>query len=544
MIGLPKLKYVKDQLCSSCEAEAIATACYTQNRSIIILTHEKTAYHIINDRKPLIKHHHIFGCTCYLTRDGENLDKMKEKGDPCILTSVANDTSVLVPQRQKAPDYDNSDPVPQIQNFLPLADTTVPSQQELDLLFGPLYDEFFNAAKGYAQEERIDFEESFAPVARLEDVRIFVAYAEHKSFLIYQMDVKTAFLNGSLKEEIYVAEPDGFVDLDHPKKVYRLRVAVCSSLRVLKIKCAQIESRANKRSMKISLGHNVKIHLLNITKFTSCNQRVLRIFLENLPEHLSDTKVFIMKMEILLEPTSNKLLVGTLPMLQPRSSKVKFQSQIKGLQISQSPRGIFISQSKYALESLKKYSFESCNPVDTLMVEKSKLDEDREGKAVDPSHYRDNNDEWRNILYHDSFDDIQSDDNDDLFYLKFDNDEWKKLFDSTLPEESSESSEIATLFSSPFRNEDKVFNPGILILGRNHIFNDESKDKDFKVNTSSEALLILEERNFPSIYSDQELLSHLELSVTETLLSFLFLKMRTTFSTPRYSLQKEFTLSL
>ncbi|GJU50505.1 retrovirus-related pol polyprotein from transposon TNT 1-94 [Tanacetum coccineum] len=162
-------------------AEAIATACYTQNRSIIIPTHEKMAYHIINDRKPSIKHLHIFGCTCYLTRDGENLDKMKEKGDPCILvgystqskgyrvynkrtrlivesihlrfdeikemseTSVANDTSGLVPQRQKASDYDNPDPDPQLQNVSPSADTTVPSQQELDLLFGPLYDEFFNA---------------------------------------------------------------------------------------------------------------------------------------------------------------------------------------------------------------------------------------------------------------------------------------------------------------------------------------------------------------------------------------------------------------
>ncbi|GKB13956.1 hypothetical protein Tco_0847879, partial [Tanacetum coccineum] len=73
-------------------------------------------------------HLHIFGCTCYLTRDGENLDKMKEKGDPYILES----------------DYDNSDPVPQLQNVSPSANTSVPSQQELELLFGPLYDEFFN----------------------------------------------------------------------------------------------------------------------------------------------------------------------------------------------------------------------------------------------------------------------------------------------------------------------------------------------------------------------------------------------------------------
>ncbi|GKA42442.1 retrovirus-related pol polyprotein from transposon TNT 1-94, partial [Tanacetum coccineum] len=110
-------------------------------------------------KKPSIKHLHIFGCTCYLTRDGENLDKIKEKGDPYILvgystqskgyrvynkrtilivksihlrfdeikemseTSIANDTSGLVPQRQKAPDYDNPDPAPELQNVSPSADT-------------------------------------------------------------------------------------------------------------------------------------------------------------------------------------------------------------------------------------------------------------------------------------------------------------------------------------------------------------------------------------------------------------------------------------
>ncbi|GJY02458.1 retrovirus-related pol polyprotein from transposon TNT 1-94 [Tanacetum coccineum] len=73
-------------------------------------------------------------------------------------------------------------------------------------------------AKGYAHEEGIDFEESFAPVARLKVVRIFVAYAAHKSFPIYQMDMKTTFLNDPLKEEVYVAQPDGFADPDHPEK--------------------------------------------------------------------------------------------------------------------------------------------------------------------------------------------------------------------------------------------------------------------------------------------------------------------------------------
>nr|GFA63912.1 hypothetical protein [Tanacetum cinerariifolium] len=121
--------------------------------------------------------------------------------------------------------YDNPEPVPQRHDVYSSANADVPSQQELDMLFGPLHDEFFNSAKGYAQEEGIDFEESLAPVARLEAVRIFIAYAAHKSFLIFQMDVKMTFLNGALKEEVYVAQPDGFVDLDHPEKaMYTLEI--------------------------------------------------------------------------------------------------------------------------------------------------------------------------------------------------------------------------------------------------------------------------------------------------------------------------------
>nr|GEU97415.1 retrotransposon protein, putative, unclassified [Tanacetum cinerariifolium] len=80
--------------------------------------------------------------------------------------------------------------------------------------------------KGYAQTKGVDFEESFTPVARLETVRLFIAYAAHKSFTVYQMDVKTAFLYGPLKEEVYVNQPDGFVDPYHPNKVYRLKKAL------------------------------------------------------------------------------------------------------------------------------------------------------------------------------------------------------------------------------------------------------------------------------------------------------------------------------
>nr|GEW85949.1 hypothetical protein [Tanacetum cinerariifolium] len=170
-------------------------------------------------------------------------------------------------------------------------------------------------AHGYHQEEGIDFEESFAPVARLEAIRIFLAYVAHMNMVVYQMDVKTAFLNGNLREEVYVSQPDGFVEPDNPNHVYELKKALYG------LKQAP-------RAWRIK------------------RQR----------------------------PTSDV-----------NDGKVSF---FLGLQISQSPRGIFINQSKYSLKYLKKYGFESCDPVDTLMVEKFKLDEDKERKFVDPSHYR------------------------------------------------------------------------------------------------------------------------------------------------------------
>ncbi|GKE47089.1 retrovirus-related pol polyprotein from transposon TNT 1-94, partial [Tanacetum coccineum] len=77
--------------------------------------------------------------------------------------------------------------------------------------------------RGYRQEEGIDFKESFAPVARIEAIRIFLAYAAHKSFTVFQMGVKTAFLNDTLKEDVYVCQPEGFIDVDHPSHVYKLK---------------------------------------------------------------------------------------------------------------------------------------------------------------------------------------------------------------------------------------------------------------------------------------------------------------------------------
>ncbi|GKF38865.1 retrovirus-related pol polyprotein from transposon TNT 1-94, partial [Tanacetum coccineum] len=112
-------------------AEAIATACFTQNRSLVIPRHEKTPYHIINARKPLVKFFHIFGSLCYIIRDGENLDKMKEKGDACIFVWYSTQSKAYRPRTTMSTEVHQ-------------AAETVTTSNELDLLFGPLFDEYSN----------------------------------------------------------------------------------------------------------------------------------------------------------------------------------------------------------------------------------------------------------------------------------------------------------------------------------------------------------------------------------------------------------------
>ena len=81
-------------------------------------------------------------------------------------------------------------------------------------------------AKGYSQQEGINYDETFAPVARLEAIRMFLAYAAHKKFKVFQMDVKSAFLNGELEEEVFVEQPPGFIDPSFPNHVYQLDKAL------------------------------------------------------------------------------------------------------------------------------------------------------------------------------------------------------------------------------------------------------------------------------------------------------------------------------
>nr|GFC52759.1 hypothetical protein [Tanacetum cinerariifolium] len=196
---------------------------------------------------------------------------------------------------------------------------------KLDELGGIFKNKARLVARGYRQEEGINFEESFAQVARLDAIQIFLAFAAHMNMIVYEMDVKTTFLNGILREEVSVSQPDGFVDKDKLNHVYKLKK---------------------------------DLHWLKQAPRTWYNLLLKFLLSQEFSKGTVDPTLFIRRQgkDILL--------------------------------ISQSPRGILLNQSKYALESLKKYGMESSDPVDTPMVEKSKLDEDPQRKAVDPTHYR------------------------------------------------------------------------------------------------------------------------------------------------------------
>nr|GFA40282.1 hypothetical protein [Tanacetum cinerariifolium] len=184
------------------------------------------------------------------------------------------------------------------------------------------------------------------------------------------MDVKTAFLNDNLREEVYVSQPDGFVDPDNPNHVYKLKKALYGLKQAPRTWYDMLSS--------FLLSQDFSKGSVDPTLFIRKNGNdllLVQIYVDDI---------------IFAAPTLElcKLFANLMCSKFKMSMMGKILFFLR-LQISQSPRGIFINQSKYALESLKKYGFESCDPVDTPMVEKSKLDEDRERKAVDPSHYRD-----------------------------------------------------------------------------------------------------------------------------------------------------------
>ncbi|GKB30588.1 retrovirus-related pol polyprotein from transposon TNT 1-94 [Tanacetum coccineum] len=224
-------------------------------------------------------------------------------------------------------------------------------------------------AKGYRQEEGINFEESFAPVARIEAIRIFIANASSKNTTIYQMDVNTSFFNGELKEEVYVSPPEGFIDPDHPTHVYRLKKALYGLKQAPRawydtLSRFLLDNKFSKGAVDPTLS----------TRKTGKHILLVQIYVDDIIFASTDPKACAI--------FSNEM-------------SSKFQMLMMGqmyfflvLQVSQNLGGIFINQSKFALEILKKFKMDPCDPVDTPMVDRLKLDEDPLGIPIDQTRFR------------------------------------------------------------------------------------------------------------------------------------------------------------
>ncbi|GJR15068.1 retrovirus-related pol polyprotein from transposon TNT 1-94 [Tanacetum coccineum] len=218
-------------------------------------------------------------------------------------------------------------------------------------------------AKGYRQEEGIDFEESFAPVARLEAVRMFIAYAAHKNITIFQMDVKTAFLNGPLKEEVYVSQPEGFIDPEFPDHVYRLKKALYGLKQAPRAWYDKLSS--------FLIEHGFTKGIIDPTLFTR--------------RHGGDILLVQVYVDDIIFGSTNPDFSKRFANLMKNNFEMSMMGELKfflGLQVHQSPRGIFISQSQYAIELLKKHGLDECVSMSTPMATE-RLDADLQGTPTD-----------------------------------------------------------------------------------------------------------------------------------------------------------------
>ncbi|GJT10743.1 retrovirus-related pol polyprotein from transposon TNT 1-94 [Tanacetum coccineum] len=222
--------------------------------------------------------------------------------------------------------------------------------------------------RGYRQEEEIDFEESFAPVARMEAIRIFLAYVAHKSFMVFQMDVKTAFLHGTLKEDVYMCQPEGFIDADHPSHVYKLKKALYGL-----------------KQAPRAWYDELSTFLLQNQFFKGTIDPTL--FIRRFDDDILVVQVYVD--DIIFGSTHPRYTQLFYDLMKSRFEMSMMEEMMffLGLQVNQSPCGIFINQSKYVLEILKKYGMETCDPVGTPMEIKDKLDLDQNGSPVDATKY-------------------------------------------------------------------------------------------------------------------------------------------------------------
>ncbi|GJY35139.1 retrovirus-related pol polyprotein from transposon TNT 1-94 [Tanacetum coccineum] len=224
-------------------------------------------------------------------------------------------------------------------------------------------------AQGYNQQEGIDFDETYAPVARLESIRILLAYACAHDFKLFQMDVKSAFLNGFINEEVYVAQPPGFVDFEKPNHVFKLKKALYG--------LKQAPKAWYDRLKAFLLDHLYTMGLVDNTLFTKKRN-----------SHIIIVQIYVD--DIIFGSTCQELC-DDFSKIMHDEFEMSMMGELNfflGLQIKQLEDGIFFNQSKYVKEMLKKFGLEDSKPIKTPMSSETKLTRDEDGEPIDDTKYR------------------------------------------------------------------------------------------------------------------------------------------------------------
>jgi hypothetical protein len=223
--------------------------------------------------------------------------------------------------------------------------------------------------KGYAQQEGIDFEETFAPVARLEAIRMFLAFSSFQQIKVHQMDVKSAFLNGDLEEEVYIEQPEGFIFGNDEKLVCRLKKALYGLKQAPRAWYSRLDKYLHQQGFsKGSADSNL------YTKTENDKLLIVVVYVDDIifgsnEESMSQKFASDMQQEFEMS------LLGELTFFL-------------GLQVQQATDGIFLSQTKYLKQILKKYGMEDCKPVSTPMITGCNLSSNDDSPTVNQPEYR------------------------------------------------------------------------------------------------------------------------------------------------------------
>ena len=224
-------------------------------------------------------------------------------------------------------------------------------------------------AKGYRQKEGIDYEEVFAPVARMETIRLLLSKAAQKRWPIYQMDVKSAFLNGVLKEEVYVEQPPGFVKTGKENKVLKLEKALYGLKQAPRAWNSRIDGYLKKND------------------FIQCPFEHA-LYVKRIKEEILIVALYVD--DLIFMGNSNRMINHFKNVMthEFEMTDLGLMKYFLGLEVSQGEHGIFVSQEAYAKGILKKYDMDDCKPVITPMEHGLKLSKYEGGKEVDANQYR------------------------------------------------------------------------------------------------------------------------------------------------------------